>query len=460
MFDSSASSSATVVAFPSLSDLQAQIQQLKAQNATLEADLTKSREDLAIQTNRLEIAVDSSQSVIRQLDAAHKALYEERAKHYGDPKTKPPKPGEIDLGAWTAVDNLENVTWEKTCLIEGMVEQGRTYDIFGQWKGGKTLVLLDMLAHQANGMTWAGRRTIPALVLYVASEAPEDVKRRLAAWKRRHGICGPMPFLIREKPLHLDNTQFAKQLADEAAEIGKRYPDLPVIVAIDTVARSLSAGAEENGDGLRNFVNNVLDIVVRPANLTCFLVHHPGHGDKDRGRGWSGFPAAIDGEFKVSKGPGNPTIFTMENKFVRSGGNIGKMEFRLETVVLPGEDNFKNVIEEPVLRYLPGGESPSTEDELSDKAKTILAVFKILHDEHIQNLADGDIPSTPRVTKKDVREACQKLPKNFPKNFPKPPIFKSPKTFANWLSEGCTELAESGKLFFTQGYVLPGEKYE
>lgn len=131
-------------------------------------------------------------------------------------------------------------------------------------------------------------------------------------------------------------------------------PELPVLLVLDTVARCMAPGADENSiQGLGAFINNLLDIVVRPTKSTAICVHHSGHGDSDRGRGHSSFEGAVDGIIKVcmDKGSGPPVI-TVASGRSRSTAGDDIFSFRVETQELPGEDNFRNPIDAPVLRYL------------------------------------------------------------------------------------------------------------
>lgn len=307
---------------------------------------------------------------------------------------------------WITVDDLENADFSKTWLVEGIIESGRAYQFFGAWKSGKTLAVLDVCSHLANGQTWAGCQTVPTLIVWVASESLEDVRRRLAAWKLRHSITTRMPFFIREMPVHLDEPAQAERLRYELAELQAWYPDLPMLLVIDTVARSMSGKSSENAEGLQAFTNNAIDQIIRPLGCAAIFVHHSGHGDKERGRGYSGFPAALDGSVMVSmeKQPGGPGFINVAIKESRSTAGDDSFRFRLDIQEINGRDNFGNTLAEPVLHYTgdrapisaPRGRKPAA--NYNDFA---LELLRTLHEEHrARQLTSKSEPGIPRVQSK------------------------------------------------------------
>lgn len=279
---------------------------------------------------------------------------------------------------YRTVDDIELEFFNKKWIVEGLIEEGRAYQFFGQWKSGKTLALMDCCCSIAMGMTWAERRVEPSLIIWIASESCEDVTRRLAAWKLRHGVSGSMNFLIREKPIHLDKVEFAKALHNEIQSIVKMNPGLSVVCVIDTVARSLSGELPENGEGLIAFANNVLDEVVRPLGCACVAVHHSGHGDKSRSRGHSAFPAALDGSVmvEVERQPNGPSFVNVSTVEMRSTSGGDTFQFRIDVQEINGSDNFGNSLSEPVLFYV--GEAPAKDNKPKPQGKNQTLVFKEL----------------------------------------------------------------------------------
>lgn len=350
-------------------------------------------------------------------------------------------------GVWRSVDGIERKVFDKVYLVEGMLEEKRIYQVFGKWKQGKTLVVLDLCCHLSLGMEWAGHRTCQSLVLYVASEAPDDIERRVAAWKVRHSIFGGMPFKIRCKPVYLNVEAFAAELAGEVEGWKAQYEGMPVIVVIDTVARSMAPGADENSmQGLGALVANLIDVVARPTDATAIVVNHSGQADDSRARGWSGMPAAIDGEFKVSKTDG---VVKMSSTFQRNGSGGDALEWEVRTVQLAGIDNFGNRIIEPVLQYRPAGVEVRKEKALSFMAVVAFNAFETLVGEQKKILDEGGILGVPRVLRRDLKSALE-VNKKFPKG-------KIGKTFDNNFSSACVELVNFGKFRIEHPFIYYGD---
>jgi len=256
--------------------------------------------------------------------------------------------GKVDLGHYVQAADLDGMEFSMTWLVESLIEQGKFYEFFGKWKSGKTLAVMDMCAHLSAGMTWGDRRTEQAMIVYVAGEGVDDVQRRYAAWRLNNQISEQLPFFIRTVPAYLTESEYASHLAKEIKSLQGQYPDLPVIVVVDTVARNFGPGKEENGAGMSDFANNILDYVVRPLDATVIAVHHSGHGDSERSRGHSSFAAALDGSIKVSKEDSHITVAT---SFSRNTEGGDELHFRIVGQELPGQDNFGSIIAAPVLKF-------------------------------------------------------------------------------------------------------------
>jgi putative DNA primase/helicase len=284
------------------------------------------------------------------------------------------------LSDYIHVAALYGMTFSREWIAEGFVERGRVYEWFGKWKNGKTIAVIDMACHSAIGRVWAGRKTVQTLIVWVAGESCEDVQRRLAAWMIRHKVTEQMPFYIRTKPVHINVEAFAARLAIEIEALKAKHPGLPVLLVIDTVARSLSPDCNENSiEGLGAFANNIIDHVVRPTGCAAICVHHSGHGDSERSRGWSGFAAALDGSVKVEmqKQAGGPSTLTVSSVVMRSGAGDDALQFRVDTQEIPGQDNFGNQLSEPVLCYL-GAPEAKPKEPTGKAQKTLMAVLKRL----------------------------------------------------------------------------------
>jgi hypothetical protein len=312
------------------------------------------------------------------------------------------------------VSTLDSKSFSKTWLIEDLIEEGRAIEFFGTWKSGKSLTVLDMAAHASLGMTWAGQKTVQTLIVWIASEAVEDIERRIRAWRLKHGITGPMPFYIRTIPVHINKEAAARKLKEEIELLKARHPGLPTMAIVDTVAMSLSPGTNENSiEGMGAFASNLITLVVKPTGAAAICIHHSGHGDSERGRGHSSLPGALDADFKVTKKeqPGGPEIITVEPKFRRSGPRLEAFHFRIEIQKLGGADNFGKPITEPVLYHLTDY-GPSRKKNLGKHESKALRILKDMYKRQTEKLKDRP-GAKARVTESDWRaEFCSSLSKD------------------------------------------------
>ena len=250
----------------------------------------------------------------------------------------------VDANA-IAPEDLQ-VSW----LVEGLLLERRIYEMFGRWKGGKTIAAVDLCIRLSRGETWGNRRTQPALVVYVAGESVEDIQARIAGWRQHHGK-DVGPFYLRTKPVHLTNKEYAKRLSKEIKQLKSLHQGLPLMLVIDTLNRNFGGGYSENSDeGMGLFVTHLIDGVSRHNDATTMVVHHSGHGDTDRSRGHSSFAAALDGSLKVEL-DGN--VVKVSSSFMRSTEGDDELAFQIQSVTLPVKDNFDNDVTAPVLEFDP-----------------------------------------------------------------------------------------------------------
>src|SRR4051794_14455624 len=77
---------------------------------------------------------------------------------------------------------------EGTGLVDGLLPLTGMSVEYGESGAGKTFCAVDLAGHVATGMPWRGREVEQGIVVYIAAESPESIKRRLVAWKLFHGV--------------------------------------------------------------------------------------------------------------------------------------------------------------------------------------------------------------------------------------------------------------------------------
>ena len=314
------------------------------------------------------------------------------------------------LSLYVNAADIDAAGFSRTHIVEGLIESNRVYEWLGKWKEGKTIAAIDMAAHTCIGRTWGDRRTVKALVIYVAGEAVDEIKMRIAAWRIFHDVQDPMPFYVRTRPVYLTDEIFSQSLANEVEALKARHPGLPVLLFIDTVARNFGPGMGENsGEGMGAFINNLIDIVATPNEATVIAVHHSGHSDNGRGRGHSSFEAAVDGAIKISmdKGGDSPVI-NVETILSRSTEGGDSLSFKVLSHELPGTDNFGNQITAPVIEYIGDYQPPKKQHGLGKKQAALLDLLNTLYDEHQERIDKGNLNTIARVSKAELHDEAAK----------------------------------------------------
>jgi hypothetical protein len=104
---------------------------------------------------------------------------------------------------------------------------------------------------------------------------------------------------------------------------------IPRLIVVDTLARNFGAGDENSQKDMTTFIVAMDGLRHRFPACTIIIVHHSGHGDKDRARGSSVLKGAVDAEYKTTK---TDDRIKLENHKMKDGPPPQPMEFRLESV--------------------------------------------------------------------------------------------------------------------------------
>jgi putative DNA primase/helicase len=197
------------------------------------------------------------------------------------------------------VDVHDIASVETEFLIDGVIETPCTGMVFGSSGTGKSFFVIDMALHVASGMQWLGKATKSGPVFYICGEGRHGIPRRVKAWEHHHGCkVPPGRFMVSNLRLSFEPDQVADmvQCIDQLAEsIGT-----PAMVIIDTMARALPGGADENSAKDTNLFFNECDRIQSRYNCTTLVVHHSGHGDSKRARGSSAIKGVLDVEIMLS----------------------------------------------------------------------------------------------------------------------------------------------------------------
>jgi hypothetical protein len=195
---------------------------------------------------------------------------------------------------------------EPRYLIKDVIEENTTGGLFGESTAGKSFIAVSKACCCATGFPWAGHEVLrPGPVIYYAGEGRQGIPRRVAAWQECHGVTIPKGRFFLPKGRVEFDAEGARLVADAVEGLAQQHGP-PVLLLIDTLARAMPAGSDENSaKDMMEFLNAV-DSIRDRFGCVALIVHHTGHGEetRTRARGSSAFKAAMDFEILADKRKG------------------------------------------------------------------------------------------------------------------------------------------------------------
>lgn len=218
-------------------------------------------------------------------------------------------------------------------LVEGMLVRGGSSTLYGDSNTGKTFLAVDIGCAVARGEPWMRRRVEKGLVLYVATESPQSVRQRVAAYKQRWGATLPGLVIVRTPIILRGGSMDPGRVIDLARELQRRIGLRCELTILDTRAR-MAAGANENSAEDMGAVLANVETIREATGSHVMDIHHCGKDAARGARGWSGARAWIDTELEVTADENSGlrcVEFTKQRDLATKGERVG---FRLEPVTL------------------------------------------------------------------------------------------------------------------------------
>ena len=183
--------------------------------------------------------------------------------------------------------------------IEGVMESGALSLLFGDPGSYKSFLALDWALTIATGSQWNGRKVKQGPVFIFIGEGHNGYGRRAKAWMKRTGrYLSDSPVFISDTPVQLLDQKSAEAAAKAINALQEKH-GLPALVMFDTLARNFGPGDENSTADMTRFIATLDSFIDK--DITRLLVHHTGHGDKQRGRGSSALKAALDAEYHLER---------------------------------------------------------------------------------------------------------------------------------------------------------------
>ena len=247
---------------------------------------------------------------------------------------------QVKKNPFTAIsfDDLMKKDYVANWLVEDIIERETFGLVFGDSASGKSLLIQDMCFCVSAGIDWHGKPTQQGNVLYIVGEGQLGLQKRFRAISNKYGIGTNSSLHISERPAALmcpDDTNEVRELIDKTGNV--------TLIVIDTLHRNFGAGDENSSKDFAQFLNNI-DRQLKPCGATILVIHHSGHGDKERGRGSSAIRAAMDFEYKVEKKQADKKLCFSNTKMKDfKPPEAMFFDFRTEgdSVVLELDDSYK-----------------------------------------------------------------------------------------------------------------------
>lgn len=223
-------------------------------------------------------------------------------------------------------------------LVREYLELDSLAAMFGDSEAGKSFLSIDLSCHIGHGLPWNGKKTKQGIVLYIAGEGQNGLKRRFKAWHEYKGVPVKKNIAVRTIPACLCEPKSVTQLVEFIKQLVAEIGQQPVLIVLDTLNRNFGNGNENDTKDMTAFVSG-LD-TLRIATGACVLVvHHCGHGDKTRMRAAISLHNAVDAEYLVSRDGDREDIdslvTTVSNTKTKEGLTPKPLAFKWKTQNLP-----------------------------------------------------------------------------------------------------------------------------
>lgn len=200
-------------------------------------------------------------------------------------------------------DQINDLSPPTYCIDKLVTERGFTL-IWGKQASYKSFMALDMSMHLAYGQPYHGRETLPKTILYIAGEGVGGFKKRLAAWRKHWNVKGfSGTFYMLESGVNLVSQDAVNQLLADIAESGIKFD----MLVVDTVARAMVGGEENDASGMGLFIQ-ACDQIRHRLGCGLIAVHHSGKNSENGPRGSSSLSAAVDTEFFLDRIEGTQLV--------------------------------------------------------------------------------------------------------------------------------------------------------
>jgi hypothetical protein len=214
-------------------------------------------------------------------------------------------------------EGFQDIDW----LIEDVVPRAQVGVIYGASGSGKTFFALDMACAVQRGGVWRLKQIEQADTFYIAAEAGNGIKKRIAAYIQAKG-AGALPWFVDYQP----NLATLESVHAISASVKLRSAS-PGLIFVDTMA--LSHDGDENSSKDMSLLLRNCKVLSDDTGALVVLVHHTG---KDESRGMRGSSAIYAGADFVLEISAQEKDHEMVVDKLKDGERGARFGFRLPAV--------------------------------------------------------------------------------------------------------------------------------
>jgi hypothetical protein len=231
------------------------------------------------------------------------------------------------------IDEFCKLPPNQAWTVRHYIEPDTLCVIYGESQAFKSFIVIDLICHIATGKPWRGQRTKEGFCLYIAGEGGNGLAKRFKGWFQYHGEA-MRNIAISTVPLELCDPQNADALIDDVLAFLKTVPnEAATVLTLDTLSTHFGSGDENKTQDMRAFMRAIRRLRM-VTKATIIVIHHVGHGNKDRERGSYSLPADVDWRYRLERTP-ETNITTLFNKKSRDAGTPAALSWNLQSVNLP-----------------------------------------------------------------------------------------------------------------------------
>jgi hypothetical protein len=194
------------------------------------------------------------------------------------------------------IDEIEDLA-PPTWLVDGILTDNGLSVLWGRSGAMKSFVALDIGLCIATGAPWHGHKVKHGPVVYLAAEGSHGLGRRAVGWRRTRGreLAKPL-FKLIPQAVALTGDDLDAMTAAILELPGPR----PILIIIDTLARTFGSG-DENKQADMNAYVSAADRLREATGASIMIIHHSGVHEEKRERGSNVLRGAADTVIKVSR---------------------------------------------------------------------------------------------------------------------------------------------------------------